>query len=89
MYIHTTFNLNPRAVVDRHAAALVHPVQARRSHAPERGDRRSPRRKNCVKLTKEIFGDEVIHTPWMRPGFELGLAMQKIVQENPQRQGRS
>ena len=41
---------------------------------------RSPRRKNCEKLTKEIFGGEMAYVPWLRPGFELGLAMQEIVQ---------
>ena len=39
MYTHTTFNLNPRAVVDRHAAAQLRARQARRSHAPERDHR--------------------------------------------------
>ena len=24
------------------------------------------------------------YVPWMRPGFELGLAMQEICQKNPQ-----
>ena len=41
---------------------------------PERGHRRSPPRRNCEKLTQEIFGGEVVYVPWMRPGFELGLA---------------
>ena len=39
---------------------------------------------SSMKLTKEIYGDEVVYTPWLRPGFELGLAMQEIVQEEPQ-----
>jgi rhamnulose-1-phosphate aldolase/alcohol dehydrogenase len=38
--------------------------------------------KNCEKLTQEIFGGEMAYVPWMRPGFELGLAMQAIVQKN-------
>ena len=33
---------------------------------------------NCEKLTQEIFGGEMAYVPWMRPGFELGLAMQEI-----------
>jgi rhamnulose-1-phosphate aldolase/alcohol dehydrogenase len=39
--------------------------------------------KHCEKLTQEIFGGEMAYVPWMRPGFELGLAMQAIVQQNP------
>ena len=39
--------------------------------------------RRCEELTKEIFGDEMAYVPWMRPGFELGLAMQEIVQKNP------
>ena len=35
--------------------------------------------RRCEELTKEIFGDEMAYVPWMRPGFELGLAMQDIV----------
>ncbi|MET0223126.1 MAG: bifunctional rhamnulose-1-phosphate aldolase/short-chain dehydrogenase, partial [Terrimicrobium sp.] len=39
--------------------------------------------RRCEELTKEIFGDEMAYVRWMRPGFELGLAMQDIVQKNP------
>ncbi|MEI9960517.1 MAG: hypothetical protein WDM76_05085 [Limisphaerales bacterium] len=35
------------------------------------------------KLTKAIFGGEMEYVKWMRPGFELGLAMQEIVKKNP------
>src|SRR5690606_34573267 len=38
-------------------------------------------------LTKEIFGDKVIWVNWQRPGFELGLLMQNVVEENPQAVG--
>ncbi|HRG55611.1 MAG TPA: bifunctional rhamnulose-1-phosphate aldolase/short-chain dehydrogenase, partial [Lacunisphaera sp.] len=42
--------------------------------------------KHCEKLTKEIFGGEMAYVPWMRPGFELGLAMQEIARKNPKTQ---
>ena len=86
MYNHTTFNLNPRASsIDTPLHSFIpakhvdhtHPNAAISVAAAE----------NSVKLTKEIYGDEVIHTPWLRPGFELGLAMQKICQENPKARG--
>ncbi len=86
MYNHTTFNLNPRASsIDTPLHSFIpfkhvdhtHPNAAISVAASE----------NSVKLTKEIYGEEVIHTPWLRPGFELGLAMQKICQENPKAKG--
>ncbi|MGI8966831.1 MAG: bifunctional rhamnulose-1-phosphate aldolase/short-chain dehydrogenase, partial [Limisphaerales bacterium] len=86
MYNHTTFNLNPRASsIDTPLHSFIpfkhvdhtHPNAAISVAASE----------NSVKLTKEIYGDEVIHTPWLRPGFELGLAMQKICQESPNAKG--
>ncbi len=86
MYNHTTFNLNPRASsIDTPLHSFIpfkhvdhtHPNAAISVAASE----------NSVRLTKEIYGDEVIHTPWLRPGFELGLAMQKICQENPNAKG--
>ena len=38
---------------------------------------------NCEQLTREIFNGEMAYVPWMRPGFELGLAMQDISRRNP------
>ncbi len=35
-------------------------------------------------LTKEIFGDQVVWVPWRRPGFQLGLDIAEIKDENPQ-----
>jgi len=86
MYNHTTFNLNPRASsIDTPLHSFIpfqhvdhtHPNAAISVAASE----------NSVALTKEIYGDEVIHTPWLRPGFELGLAMQEICKKNPNAKG--
>ncbi|HWJ81179.1 MAG TPA: bifunctional aldolase/short-chain dehydrogenase [Nocardioides sp.] len=35
-------------------------------------------------LTKEIFGDRVVWVPWRRPGFQLGLDIAAIKEQNPQ-----
>ena len=82
MLNHTTFNLNPRApsidtplhsflpgkqVDHMHPNAIIAIAAAARSE----------------QLTREIFGGTMAYVPWMRPGFELGLAMQKIAKENP------
>lgn len=82
MYTHTTFNLNPRA------SSIDTPLH---SFIPAKFvDHMHPNAiislaasKNCEQLTQEIFGGEMAYVPWMRPGFELGLAMQEIVQKNP------
>jgi rhamnulose-1-phosphate aldolase/alcohol dehydrogenase len=39
------------------------------------------------KLTSEIFGDEVAWTPWLRPGFELGLELERMCQAGPKLKG--
>jgi rhamnulose-1-phosphate aldolase/alcohol dehydrogenase len=81
-YNHTTFNLNPRASsIDTplHSFILakfvdhMHPNAIIAIAASAR----------CVELTKEIFDGEMEYVPWMRPGFELGLAMQEICRKNP------
>ena len=82
MYNHTTFNLNPRP------SSIDTPLH---SFLPGRHvDHMHPNAiiaiaasANCEKLTKEIFGGEMAWVPWMRPGFELGLAMQAVVRKNP------
>jgi rhamnulose-1-phosphate aldolase/alcohol dehydrogenase len=35
-------------------------------------------------LTRECFGDRVVWVPWRRPGFQLGLDIAKVHDENPQ-----
>ncbi len=82
MFTHTTFNLNPRA------SSIDTPLH---SFIPAKFvDHMHPNAviaiaasANCEKLTREIFGGEMEYVPWMRPGFELGLAMQEICKRNP------
>lgn len=83
MYTHTTFNLNPRASsIDTPLHSFIpakfvdhmHPNAIIAIAASSR----------CREITREIFGDEMDYVPWMRPGFELGLAMQEICRKNPQ-----
>ncbi len=35
------------------------------------------------RLTRECFGDRVLWVPWRRPGFQLGLDIARIAEENP------
>jgi rhamnulose-1-phosphate aldolase/alcohol dehydrogenase len=86
MYNHTTFNLNPRASsIDTPLHAFIPAKHVDHTHpnAPIAVAASA----NSVALTKEIYGDDVIHTPWLRPGFELGLAMQEICKKHPNAKG--
>ncbi|RYG67467.1 bifunctional rhamnulose-1-phosphate aldolase/short-chain dehydrogenase, partial [bacterium] len=82
----TTFNLNPRASsIDTPLHSFVpfkhvdhtHPNAVIALAASKDGE----------ALTKEIYGDDVIWTPWQRPGFELGLVLQDVVKAHPQARG--
>ena len=42
---------------------------------------------NSKELTQEIFGNDIGWLPWKRPGFELGLWLEKFCQENPDSKG--
>jgi rhamnulose-1-phosphate aldolase/alcohol dehydrogenase len=86
MQAYTTFNLNPRASsIDTPLHSFVpfkyvdhtHPNAAISVAAA----------KNSRVLTKEVYGDEVVWTPWLRPGFELGIELQRICAEHPQARG--
>ena len=82
MYNHTTFNLNPRA------SSIDTPLH---SFLPGKYvDHMHPNAiisiaasKNCEALTQKIFGGKMAYVKWMRPGFELGLAMQEIARKQP------
>jgi len=86
LYAHCVFGLNPRAcsidtplhtfVPFRHVDHL-HPNAVIAVAA-------------CVnqeKLTGEIYGDDVIYVPWQRPGFDIGLLMERLIAEHPKARG--
>ncbi|MFV1981318.1 MAG: bifunctional rhamnulose-1-phosphate aldolase/short-chain dehydrogenase, partial [Rhodothermia bacterium] len=39
------------------------------------------------ELRKKIFGDDIIWVDWLRPGFELGLELQRVCEEYPNAKG--
>ncbi|MGV3585702.1 MAG: bifunctional aldolase/short-chain dehydrogenase [Adhaeribacter sp.] len=39
--------------------------------------------KNGEQITKELFGGKLAWVPWQKPGFDLGLILERTVQENP------
>ena len=83
---HCTFNLNPRA------ASIDTPLHA---YVPKpHVDHMHPdaiiaiaASKNSRELTSRIFGDEIGWLPWKRPGYELGLWLEKFCQEKPDARG--
>jgi rhamnulose-1-phosphate aldolase/alcohol dehydrogenase len=86
MYLHATFNLNPRAPsIDTPLHSFVPAKHVDHTH-PNAVIAIAASR-NAEKLTREIYGDEVIWTPWQRPGFDLGLQLQKICREHPRAKG--
>jgi rhamnulose-1-phosphate aldolase/alcohol dehydrogenase len=81
MYSHTTFNLNTRACsIDTPLHSFI-PAKFV-DHMHPNAIIAIAASKNCEKLTKEIFGGEMAYVKWMRPGFELGLAMQAVCKKN-------
>jgi rhamnulose-1-phosphate aldolase/alcohol dehydrogenase len=81
-YNHCTFNLNPRAPsIDLPLHSFIPGKFV--DHMHPNAIIAIAASANCKKLTKEIFGGEMEYVEWMRPGFELGLAMQEICKRNP------
>ncbi|WP_209588487.1 bifunctional rhamnulose-1-phosphate aldolase/short-chain dehydrogenase [Massilia sp. BHUDP2] len=83
---HCTFNLNPRA------ASIDTPLHAYIAH--KHVDHMHPDSciaiaacKNSKELTAKIFEGELGWLPWQRPGYDLGLKLEQVSQENPQLKG--
>jgi rhamnulose-1-phosphate aldolase/alcohol dehydrogenase len=83
---HCTFNLNPRAAsIDTPLHAFVPKPCVDHMH-PD-AIIAIAAAKDSQALTKEIFGDAIGWLPWKRPGFELGLWLEKFCLENPKAKG--
>jgi len=86
MFSHCTFNLNPRpSSIDTPLHSFIPYAHVDHTH-PNAAISVAACAKS-IEVTKEIYGDEVVHIPWMRPGFELGLAMQEACKKHPQAKG--
>ena len=82
MASHATFNLNPRAAsIDTPLHSFIPAKYV--DHMHPNAIIAVAASAHCEKLTSEIFGGEMAYVKWMRPGFELGLAMQEICRKNP------
>jgi len=86
MYTHTTFNLNPRpSSIDTPLHSFVPRTHVDHTHPNAAISVAAA--KNSEKLTKEIYGDDVIWTPWQRPGFDLGLQLKEVCAKHPKAKG--
>src|SRR3954466_8483924 len=86
MYSHCVFNLNPRACsIDTPLHTLV-PFR-HVDHLHPNAVIAVAASVNQEKLTKEIYGDDVIYVPWQRPGFDIGLKIEQLIADNPQARG--
>src|ERR1051326_171970 len=85
-YPHCTFNLNPRASsIDTPLHSFIPAKHVDHMHPNSVIAVAASRRSK--QLTEEIFGGEIGWTPWLRPGFELGLEMQRMCMVNPNLKG--
>ncbi len=81
MYHHCTFNLNPRASsIDTPLHSFIPAKHV--DHMHPNAIIAVAASSRCRDITREIFGEQMDYVPWIRPGFELGLAMQKICRKN-------
>ncbi|MEZ2331396.1 bifunctional rhamnulose-1-phosphate aldolase/short-chain dehydrogenase [Mesorhizobium sp. RCC_202] len=83
---HCTFNLNPRAAsIDTPLHAYV--PKACVDHMHPDAIIAIAAAKDSQAITREVFGDAIGWLPWKRPGFELGLWLEKFCLENPDAKG--
>jgi rhamnulose-1-phosphate aldolase/alcohol dehydrogenase len=86
MYTHCTFNLNPRpSSIDTPLHAYVPYKHV--DHTHPNAVIAVAAAKNAEALTREIYGEEVIHLDWQRPGFDLGLKLRDVCVKHPQAKG--
>ncbi|HEY1794260.1 MAG TPA: bifunctional rhamnulose-1-phosphate aldolase/short-chain dehydrogenase [Opitutaceae bacterium] len=82
MFAHATYGLNPRAPsIDTPLHSFLRGRHV--DHMHPNAIIAIAATSACRRLTREIFGGRMAYVPWMRPGFELGLAMQQIERRSP------
>ena len=81
MYPHTIFNLNPRpSSIDTPLHSFIGATHVDHTHPISFIAIAAC--KNSEAITNEIYGDKIAYLPWQRPGFDLGLKMQEIYDNN-------
>jgi len=86
MYAHCVFNLNPRACsIDTPLHTLV--PYRHVDHLHPNAVIAVAASVNQERLCREIYGDDLIYVPWQRPGFDIGLIIERLIQEHPKARG--
>jgi len=86
MYSHCVFNLNPRACsIDTPLHTFVPYKHV--DHLHPNAVIAIAASVNQEKLTKDIYGGDVIYIPWQRPGFDIGLKIEELIKDQPQAKG--
>ena len=86
MYSHCVFGLNPRACsIDTPLHTFVPYKHV--DHLHPNAVIAIAASVNQEELCRKIYGDDVIYVPWQRPGFELGLRIESLINDNPQARG--
>jgi rhamnulose-1-phosphate aldolase/alcohol dehydrogenase len=86
MYSHCVFNVNPRACsIDTPLHTFVPFKHV--DHLHPNAVIAIAASVNQERLTKEIYGDDVIYIPWQRPGFDIGLQIEELIKEHPGARG--
>lgn len=79
---HCTFNLNTRAAsIDTPLHGFVPHRHVDHVHAD--AVIAVAASASAERIVKEIYGDEIGFLPWQRPGFDLGLKLGRMAQDNP------
>ena len=86
LFNHCTFNLNPRATsIDTPLHGFVRHAHVDHVHAD--AVIAIAACENAEVLTREVFGEEIGFLPWQRPGFDLGLKLGAMAEDNPRYKG--
>ena len=86
MYRHCVFNLNPRACsIDTPLHTFVPHKHV--DHLHPNAVIAVAASVNQERLCREIYGEDVLYIPWQRPGFDIGVRMESLIQEHPKAKG--
>jgi len=86
LFPHCTFDLNPRATsIDTPPHCFIPHRHIDHMHADAIIAIAAAR--NGPELTRKVFGEEIGWIPWQRPGFDLGLKVGRMAEENPGMRG--
>src|SRR3954463_8063667 len=86
MYTHCVFNPKPRACsIDTPLHTFVPHKHV--DHLHPNAVIAIAASVNQERLTREIYGDDVIYIPWQRPGFDIGLKIEQLIKDHPHARG--